>query len=105
MKKYQNYDLTFSYNGHNWDDCEEFLKQGGKVAVVFYGNTLPKRFNGWKVIDANNDDMRYLNDPQVICGLHYHPVASDYKIVNGKRRFVEPQSEFIVKITDERCEC
>jgi hypothetical protein len=105
MKKYQNYDLTFSYNGHNWDDCEAFLKQGGKVAVVFYGNTLPKRFNGWKVIDANNDDMRYLNEPQVICGLHYHPVASDYKIVNGKRRFVEPQSEFIVKLSDARCEC
>lgn len=105
MKKYPNYDLTLSYNGHNWDDCEEFLKQGGKVAVVFYGNSLPKKFNGWKVIDANNDDMRYLNEPMVVCGLHYHPVASDYKMIDGKRRFVEPDSAFVVKLSDVKCEC
>ena len=103
MKKYKNYDLTLSYNGHNWDDCEEFLKAGGKVAVVFYGGKLPKKFNGWKVIDANNYDMRYLDEPKTICGLHYHKVASDYKVINGKRTFVEPQSEFIVKECDARC--
>jgi hypothetical protein len=103
MKKYSNYDLTFSYNGHNWNECEEFLNQGGKVAVVFYGEKLPKFFNGWKVIDANNYDMRYLDEPQTICGLHYHKVASDYKVINGKRVFVEPQSEFIVKENDTRC--
>lgn len=103
MKKYKNYDLTLSYNGHNWDDCEEFLNQGGKVAVVFFGDELPKTFNGWKVIDANGYDMRYLDEPKTICGLHYHKVASDYKIVNGKRVFVEPESEFVVKISDNRC--
>lgn len=103
MKKYGNYDLTFSYNGHNWEDCEEFLNKGGKVAVVFYGGKLPKTFNGWKVIDANDYDMRYLDEPQTICGLHYHKVASDYKVVNGKRVFVEPQGEFVVKETDYRC--
>jgi len=103
MKKYPTYDLTFSYNGHNWEDCEDFLNEGGKVAVVFFGNRLPKTFNGWKVVDANNNDMRYLDEPQTICGLHYHVVASDYKVINGKRVFVEPQSEFVVKLTDARC--
>jgi hypothetical protein len=103
MKKYPNYDLTLSYNGHNWEDCEEFLNGGGKVAVVFFGDTLPKTFNGWKVIDGNNYDMRYLDEPQTICGLHYHRVASDYKVINGKRVFVEPESDFVVKLTDKRC--
>ena len=103
MKKYPNYDLTFSYNGYNWNECEEFLNNGGKVAVVFFGDKLPKTFNGWKVIDANGYDMRYLDEPQTICGLHYHKVASDYKVVNGKRVFVEPKSAFVVKLNDKRC--
>lgn len=103
MKKYTNYDLTLSYNGHNWKDCEEFLKNDGRVAVVFLGERLPKKFNGWKVIDANNYDMRYLDEKKVVCGLNYHKVANDYKIVKGKRVFVEPNSAFIVKVNDKRC--
>lgn len=103
MQRYSNYDLTLSYNGFNDEECKKFLNEGGKVAVVFYGDKLPKSFNGWKVIDANGYDMRYLDEPQTICGLHYHKVASDYKVVNGKRVFVEPESKFIVKESDRRC--
>ena len=35
QKIYDNYDVTFSFDGENWDICEEYLKNGGKVAVVF----------------------------------------------------------------------
>ena len=90
-EKYDNYDLTLSYNGHNWDECKEYLKRGGKVAMVF-GKDLPTEYKGFEVIDANGYDMRYLDPQGTIMGLHYHPVASDY--VNGK--FVMPTTEFIV---------
>lgn len=98
MTKYDNYDLTLSYNGYNWNECEIFLRNQGKVAVVFENN-LPKTFHGYKVIDANGYDMRFLDPKGTIMGLHYHPTGNDY--VNGK--FVLPNSKFIVKSTDENC--
>ena len=26
LSKYKNYDLTFSFDGHNWDKCEEIFE-------------------------------------------------------------------------------
>lgn len=103
-KTYGNYDLTYSYNGHNEDDCREVLEQGGKVAVVFIGKKLPKTFMGYPVEDGNLDDIRYKNSPSSVIGLHYHPTANDYKMVNGERVFVEPDTPFVVKEDDSRCE-
>lgn len=99
LKKYNNYDLTFSYNGHNWDECKRFLDNGGKVAVVFSSKTMPKTFYGYKCEDGNNDDMRYLNSPKSIIFLHYHPTISDYTFDEtlGKHIYKEPDTEFIVK--------
>lgn len=98
LNKYPNYDLTFSYDGHNSVVCEDFLKQGGKVAVVFGDlHKLPKKFMGYDVTDGNAYDMRYL-DPNGVIGLHYHPVAGDYK--NGK--FEMPNTAFIVSTMDSR---
>jgi hypothetical protein len=91
MEKYKNYDLTFSYNGYNWNTCDKFLKQGGKVAVVFDGE-LPISFHGYNIIDANGYDMRYLDPASTIMGLHYHYTANDY--VNGKK--VKPTTKFVV---------
>lgn len=87
-EKYENYDLTFSFDGANWEICEKYLSNGGKVAVVFdlYDEkgkqTLPKEWRGYKVIDANDYDMRFLDPKGTIMGLHYHRVANDYR--NGK---------------------
>lgn len=98
MEKYPNYDVTFSFDGYNGSECEEFLKQGGKVAVVFYGG-LPKTYKGYKVVDANNYDMRYLDPKGCIMGLHYHKTANDYYInESGKREFREPNTPFVVNI-------
>ena len=104
MKKYPNYDLTLSYNGENGEDCRQFLKEGGRVAVVFL-DSLPKTFDGYKVIDGNGYDMRYLDERQTVVGLHYHKTANDYKVVDGKRVFVEPDTPFVVKGNDSRCNC
>ena len=97
--KYNNYDLTLSYNGHNWNECEKYLKQGGKIAVVFE-NDLPYLFKGYKVNNANEYDMRFEDKGGEICGLHYHRVAANYKdgIYIGLGN-----DSFVVKETDENC--
>ena len=94
LKKYPNYDLTYSYNGHNWGACKKFLEMGGKVAVVFNNKEmLPMAFDNYPVIDANGYDMRYLDPPRTIMGLHYHRTAANYE--NGV--YVEPNEDFVVK--------
>ena len=92
LRKYHNYDLTYSYNGHNKCVCEKILKDGGRVAVVFSRlKPMPQTLWGYNVFNANGYDMRFM-DGNGIAGLTYHPVANDYK--SGK--FVEPKTAFIV---------
>ena len=99
MEKYPNYRLTYSYNGYNMGSCMEFLGMGGNVAVVFYNDkNLPKSFGGYKVIDGNISDERFLDERGTIVGLHYHRTANDYK--SGK--FERPNTKFIVFDDDER---
>lgn len=88
--RYNNYDVTLSFNGYNWDKCKQYLDNGGKVAVVFK-NQLPNTFMGYKVINANEYDMRFLDEPGTIMGLHYHKTANDY--INGNNNIY---SKFIV---------
>lgn len=95
IDRYKNYDLTFSFNGYNWKQCESFLRRGGKVAVVFDCD-LPPTFRGWIVEDSNDTDTRYLNTPQTIQGLHYHRTANDYK--SGKYQRIK--TPFIIDIED-----
>jgi hypothetical protein len=93
MKFYPNYDITFSYDGYNWDQCEQFLNDGGKVAVVFDSETMPKTYKGYKVIDANGYDMRYLDPKGCIMGLEFHPIAKDGKVLYAK----DIDGPFVVK--------
>lgn len=104
MKTHPNYDVTFSYDGYNDDECKRFLENGGKVAVVFFDAKLPKFFWGYKVEDGNNDDMRYFNKPSTVIGLHYHITANDYYFENGKRKYRVPDTPFVIKINDPRIE-
>ena len=96
LSRYSNYDLTLSFNGYNWNECENFLTLGGKVAVVFDGK-MPKFYKGFKVNNANDYDMRYLDNNREICGLTYHRVASNYKdgkyIGLGNTKFVVREND------------
>lgn len=95
-QKYDNYFLVLSYNGHNWDECETFLKNGGNVAVVFF-DEIPQTWKGWPVCDGNKFDMRYLDPKQHIVGLKYHRTAADYYVnASGKRVFQVPKTDFVV---------
>ena len=63
-----NYHLTFSRNEANDFQTTQVLKAGGNVAVVFR-KELPKRYKGFKVIDGDLHDLRFLDQKNVVVGL------------------------------------
>ena len=67
-----NYHLTFSRSEANERDALALLPKGGNVAAVFAtkkADALPATWKGFRVIDADKDDVRF-NDPRgVIAGL------------------------------------
>jgi len=91
--KYKNYDLTFSYSGYNWVECESALAQGVRLAVVFE-KRLPKTYMGIKVVNADETDLRYMDDKNVICGLIHKKTRK--KIIYGEQKF-------IIADTDTNC--
>jgi hypothetical protein len=67
-----NYHLTFSRSEANNDAALEWLAAGGNVAVVFdtkKGQNLPETWNGYRVIDGDLTDLRFLDDKNVVVGL------------------------------------
>jgi hypothetical protein len=90
------WDITLSYSGHNWDECVRVLKMStARVAVVFdvpRGKPLPATYKGYRVIDGDKDDLRFLDPRGVIVGLRYKVVT-----LNGKRMSASSwNSPFIV---------
>lgn len=55
-----NYHLTFSKSETNLDDCLDALENGINVAVVFQ-KELPKTYLGYKVINGDETDLRFLD--------------------------------------------
>lgn len=70
IKKYHGtkYKLTFSLSENNLPDTGNVLKSGGNVAVVFR-NDLPTTWNGYKVINGDDTDLRYFDPSNVVIGL------------------------------------
>lgn len=66
-----NYHLTLSRSEVNESECVDALANGVNVAIVFAG-IAPKRWNGHRVIDGDQHDLRHL-DPRgrkgVVVGL------------------------------------
>jgi hypothetical protein len=65
-----NHDLTFSFSGYNWPICENVLKSGHNISVVFL-KTVPLEYKGFKVISGDNTDLRFLDEKGCIVGLKY----------------------------------
>ena len=63
-----NYHLTFSFSGTNERDCIAALEHGVNVAVVFHG-ALPDTWQGYKVVDGDKNDLRFLDPKGVVVGL------------------------------------
>ena len=89
LPKYPNYDLTYSFSGYNMIECVNLLDAGsGRVAMVFEGKKLPVEWSGYKVIDGDAYDMRYLDEQGVIVGLKFKKVRN--KIDTSNNKFIIP---------------
>ena len=95
MKKYlnntfaKNYHLTFSLNEVNHRQGMEVLKLGGNVAAVFR-KQVPKFYEGFKVVNGDLHDLRFLDGKNVVVGLKekltFDPITK--KKVEDKTGFV-----------------
>lgn len=76
FRPFDGYDLTLSYSGHNWDECSAVLANGGRVSMVFAG-WFPKRYAGYKVVDGDRHDLRFLDPKNCIVGLKLKGVSPE----------------------------
>jgi hypothetical protein len=70
ISRYKNtsYKITFSRSETNEIEAKRILKLGGNVAIVFQ-DQLPKKWNGYKVINGDDTDLRYFDPVNVVVGL------------------------------------
>ena len=85
VKKYKNYDLTFSFSGSNYQDCITMLNNQVRVAVVF--KNVPEKFWGRKVINGDLYDMRYRDEKDAIVGLKFKRVRN--KLVDSNKFVIQ----------------
>lgn len=92
-----NYHLTFSLAEGNRDLAIKFLKAGGNVAAVFNvrkdvqsEGDLPRTWEGFKVIDADKHDYRFLDKPGCVSGLR----------AKGEAKFKSTDFGFVIQPDD-----
>jgi hypothetical protein len=83
-----NYHLTYSRKEDNQFQVMQTLKNGGNVSVVFQ-KYLPKVYKGYKVINGDLHDLRFLDQKNVVVGL-------THKKTNGRKQVINNDS-FIIK--------
>lgn len=86
-----NYHLTFSRSETNHDKAMELLNKGFNVAMVF--DKTPNSFEGFEVINGDNDDLRFLDKQNVIVGLKYKKLTG--KGADNMEAFI---SGFAIKV-------
>ena len=70
----KNYHLTFSRSEINHDISMDLLSKGHNVAIVF--DKLPDTYMGYKVINGDETDLRFLDEKNVIVGLKYKKMTT-----------------------------
>jgi hypothetical protein len=65
----ENYHITFSRSETNQTQAEAVLAVGGNVAVVFSKPKFPETYLGYKVVNGDETDLRFLDEKNVIVGL------------------------------------
>src|SRR5260370_1729800 len=66
-----NYHITFSYSGENMAETLDALQHGVNVSVVFQigkGKALPETWNGYRVIDGDLHDLRFIDRDSMLPG-------------------------------------
>lgn len=85
-----NYHLTMSFSGENRAECLAALTRGVSVAVVFAtgrGKPLPDVWEGYRVVDGDESDLRFLDPAPVVVGLRAKGQAR--KLAAGQDKFVQ----------------
>tara|TARA_Y100000590_G_C15742779_1_gene1020875 strand:+ start:463 stop:1299 length:837 start_codon:yes stop_codon:yes gene_type:complete len=67
--KQANYDLTFSRAENNETEALEYMRTNSGRASFVFSEKLPEYYKGFKVIDADKTDLRFLEPKNVITGL------------------------------------
>lgn len=87
-----NYHVTFSRSETNGDKALEMLKLGYNVAAVF--DQLPTSYKGYKVINGDENDLRFLDEKNVIVGLKYKKLTG-----KGADNSKGIKSNFVIQTT------
>ncbi len=96
-----NYHLTFSMSETNRDKSLELLAKGHNVAMVFgvkNTNQLPKEYLGYKVINGDESDLRFLDEKNVIVGLKYKLMTG--KGTKGANKDNVDNNDFIINVDE-----
>lgn len=99
----KNYHLTFSLSENNLHHAMNVLSMGGNVAMVFNtkkGKALPKTYYGYKVIDGDESDLRFLDKRGVIVGLRAKGKAR--KSVGGFVQDASKKPVYMIRISENR---
>lgn len=84
LRARDNYHLTFSYDGDNWEECQAALNHGINVAVVFHGE-FPKTFMKYRVINGDESDLRFRDpSPRIIALKAKGPAKKDQGVFTIK---------------------
>lgn len=95
-----NYHLTFSRSEDNDKVCMDILSKGGNVAIVFgvkNVNDFPSEYKGYKVINGDETDLRFLDEDNVIVGLKYKLVTG--KGTKGQNKDNIENNDFLIDIS------
>lgn len=65
----KNYSLTFSLSETNYPEATKAIQGGMNVAIVFDKLPFPKEWNGYPVVDGDEDDLRFLDLKGVVVAL------------------------------------
>lgn len=94
-----NYHLTFSRSEDNDKDVDKVLASGGNVAIVFGIkdiNKLPETYKGYKVINGDETDLRFLDESNIVVGLKYKLVTG--KGTKGQNKDNVDNNSFLIKV-------
>ena len=98
-KQSPNYHLTFSRSEDNDKDVDKVLASGGNVAIVFGIrdiNKLPTEYKGYKVINGDETDLRFLDEDNIVVGLKYKLVTG--KGTKGQNKDNVDNNSFLIKV-------
>lgn len=95
IKNLPNYHLTFSRSESNDEQSEILLAKGFNVAYVF--DNVPATYKGYKVIDGDESDLRFMDEANVIVGLKYKKMTGNG---GGEKNAAARKGEFVIKLAE-----